>query len=71
MHRALATRHLSSSPGPHQMLHDRLNGRITTDQQGGVQLVVDGIALEMDDFAAILASHEGWTFELRIVDPVE
>ena len=53
------------------MLHDRLSGRITSDGEGAVLLVVDGITLGIDDLASILASHEGWAFELQIVDAVE
>jgi hypothetical protein len=34
-------------------------------------LVVDGIALGIDDLASILASHEGWVFELQIQDGLE
>ena len=37
----------------------------------GVALVVDGVALSVEDLASILASHEGWDFELRIVDGLE
>jgi hypothetical protein len=71
MYRALATRHVSGSPGAYRMLHDRLSGRITSDGEGAVLLVVDGITLGIDDLASILASHEGWAFELQIVDAVE
>ena len=71
MRRALATRHVTGSPGAYQMLHDNLNGRITSDGKGGVALVVDGIALGIEDLASILAAHEGWGFELRIVDALE
>ena len=71
MYRALATRHISGSPGGYRMLHDQLSGRITADGQGGVLLVVDGIALGIEDLASILASHEGWAFELQIVDSLE
>jgi len=53
------------------MLHDRLRGRITSDGEGGVVLVVDGIVLGMEDLASILAAHEGWGFELQIVDGLE
>jgi len=71
MYRALATRHVTGSPGAYRMLHDRLSGRITSDGKGDVALVVDGIALGIDDLASILASHEGWGFELQIVDALE
>jgi hypothetical protein len=71
MHRGLATRHISGAPGDYHMLHDRLTGRITSDGKGGLLLVVDGIALGLEDLASILESHEGWNFELQIVDGLE
>jgi len=71
MYRALATRHVTGSPGAYRMLHDRLNGRITSDGKGGVVLVVDGIPLGIEDLASILASHEGWGFDFQIVDALE
>jgi len=71
MYRGLATRHVTGAPGGFRMLHDRLRGRITSDGEGGVVLVVDGIVLGMEDLASILAAHEGWGFELQIVDGLE
>jgi hypothetical protein len=71
MHRGLATRHVSGSPGAYRMLHDKLSGRITSDGKGGVGLVVDGIVLGIEDLASILEAHEGWGFELQIVDALE
>ena len=71
MHHGLATRHVTGSPGDYRMLHERLTGRIAWQRQGGVVLVVDGITLEIEDLAEILRSHEGWSFELKIVDALE
>jgi hypothetical protein len=71
MHRGLAARHITGSPGDYRMLHDRLSGRITSDGKGGVLLVVDGIALGLEDLGSILESHEGWSFELQILDGLE
>ena len=71
LYRALATRHVTGSPGAYRMLHDTLSGRVTSDGKGGVVLVVDGVALDVENVASILASHEGWGFELRIVDALE
>ncbi|MBZ5638867.1 MAG: hypothetical protein LAO51_08950 [Acidobacteriia bacterium] len=71
MHRGLATRHITGSPGGHTLLHDRLTGRITSDGQRGVVLVVDGTPLDIDDLASILGSHEGRCFDLRILDALE
>ena len=71
MRRGLAIRHVTGSPGDYRMLHDRLSGRITSDGKGGLLLIVDGIALALEDLASILGSHEGWGFELQIVDGLE
>ena len=71
MYRGLATRHITGSPGRYRMLHDTLNGRITSDAEGGVVLVVDGVPLGIDDLAEIFASHEGWGFEMQIRDALE
>jgi hypothetical protein len=71
MYRGLATRHISGSPGAYRMLHDRLSGRITSDGEGGVLLIVDGTPLGIDDLASILECHEGWGFEMQIVDALE
>ncbi|MDZ4803390.1 MAG: hypothetical protein SGI90_00835 [Candidatus Eisenbacteria bacterium] len=71
MRRALATRHLSGSAGSPQMMHDTLRGRITSDGDRGVLFVVDGIPLELDKFAGMLASLEGWEFELQIKSALE
>jgi len=68
MRRGLATRHVTGSAGDYQMTHDQLRGRISSDRDAGVFLVVDGIPLAMEDVAQILSTHEGWVFELRIVD---
>ena len=69
--RGLATRHITRENGCTQMLHDELNGRITSDGHGGVTLVVDGTPLGIEDLAALLRTHEGWEFQLRIVDALE
>jgi hypothetical protein len=68
MYRGLATRHIAGSADGYRMLHDRLTGRIASDGDGGVVVVVDGIALSMADLASLLAAHEGWNFDLQIVD---
>ena len=54
-----------------QLKDDRLSGRITSDGEDGGVLVVDGVPLGIDDLASILASHEGWGFEMGIVDVLE
>ena len=71
MQRGLATRHVTGSPGDYRMMHDQLSGRITADRDAGVLLVVDGVPLTIEDLAEILSTHEGWGFELKIVDALE
>lgn len=71
MHRALAMRHVTRKSGDYVMLHDVLRGRITWSEPDGIQLIVDGTPLGVDQLAAILAGHEGWEFELRIRDALE
>ena len=71
MYRGLATRHITGRRGEYRMLHDSVAGRITSDGDGGVLLVVDGIPLTLAELASILASHEGWSFELQIRDSLE
>jgi len=61
MYRGLATRHITRSVHGYPMLHDKLSGRIASDANGGVVVVVDGIPLSIDDLADILISHEGWS----------
>ena len=71
MARRLATRHITTSQHAPRMLHDTVVGRIATDGEGQAALIVDGIPLRIEDLESILRSHEGWEFELRIVDAVE
>jgi hypothetical protein len=71
MSRGLATRHITASDGLLRMLHDTLKGRITSAGEGRVALVVDGIPLSIEEIETLLQSHEGWDFELRIVDSLE
>ena len=47
------------------MLHDHLVGRITADGEGGTILVVDGLAVSLDELARMLEGLEGWEFETR------
>ena len=71
MYRGLATRHITRSLHGYRMLHDKLSGRIASDGNRGVLVVVDGIPLSIDDLAHILISHEGWSFDLTIIDSLE
>ncbi len=68
---ALASRHVTGSSGDRRLLHDRLRGRIASDGSGGVILIVDGLPLDIDNLATVLGTHEGWEFELQIVDALE
>jgi hypothetical protein len=68
MYRGVATRHITGSPGAYKMLHDRLRGRITSDGNGSVVLVVDGVRFDIQNLGSMLLTHEGWEFELQIVD---
>ena len=70
MARGLARRHLSSAKGPAEMLHDSIDGRISS-RDGEVVVVVDGVPLDIDDLDGFLAVREGWGFELRITDSLE
>lgn len=71
MRREMSTRHLSLGRGGVQMSHDTMRGRITSDGERGVLLVVDGAPVSVDELANILSTHEGFTFELRIRDSLE
>ena len=53
------------------MLHDKLSGRIMSDGNGGVVLVVDGLAVGAETLATMLLTHEGWSFDLQITDGLE
>ena len=70
MYRGLATRHITRSTHGYRMLHDKLSGRIASDGNGGAVVVVDGIALSIDELAHILISHE-WNFDLKVIDSLE
>ena len=69
MYRTLAMRHITKQGSSYQMMHNMLRGRITWSHDKGVMLVVDGIALELEDLREILEIHEGWQFRLEIADP--
>ncbi len=66
--RSMATRHLGRD---RSMLHDTLTGRITSGGDQGALLVIDGIAIDVDELARLLRTYEGSEFKLRIKDPLE
>jgi hypothetical protein len=66
----LATKYLLAAEGEPTLSHDVLCGYISCDlTTGGAVLVVDGQPISMSQLERILATHEGWQVELRIVDP--
>lgn len=71
MERGMATRHIRGQAGAYELRHDTLRGRISSDERGRVVLIVDGRPLTTDNLMSILATHEGWELELRIVDALE
>jgi hypothetical protein len=71
MHRGLATRHIVGAPGGYQMMHDTLSGRISCEDVERPLLIVDGVALDVEDLSRMLLSREGWSFKLEIIDPLE
>jgi hypothetical protein len=71
MYRGVATRHITGRAGTYRMLHDTLRGHIASDGDGGAVLVVDGLPVGVENLASMLLTHEGWEFELRIVDALE
>jgi hypothetical protein len=48
-----------------------MKASLTAHGQLTALVVVDGIPLSIDDLAHILISHEGWSFDLRIIDSLE
>jgi len=62
----LSVRHLFGQEGRLSLTHDRLRGRIAAD---GV--VVDGTFLTFDQLAELLQAHEGFQFDLKIVDSTD
>ena len=71
MYRAMATRHITGKPGDYRMLHDSIEGRITSNGNAGALLIVDGVPVSMEEFEAMLRTHEGWSFTLQIEDALE
>jgi hypothetical protein len=69
--RGLATRCIGGTHGDYHMLHNELRGRITSDKQRGVLLVVDGIPLEIHKLESFLRTHEGSEFKIAIADALE
>jgi hypothetical protein len=59
----LSIRHLAVQHGRMILTHDRLRGHIS---YGGV--VVDGTFLTFEQLAELMQTHEGFQFDLKIVD---
>ena len=68
MHRSLATRHISRRGSRYMPLHDTLRGRITWSRDRGLMLIIDGLALTLEELGKILEMHEGWQFRLEVAD---
>ena len=68
MHRCLATRHITRRGSRYMPLHDTLRGRITWSRDRGLMLIIDGIALTLEELGKILEMHEGWQFRLEVAD---
>jgi hypothetical protein len=71
MRRGLATRYIRESQFGYELTHDQIRGRIESDLEGGISLIVDGLPLSIDDLAQILSAYEGWTLSLRVEDGLE
>lgn len=70
MARALSVRYLSGTAEDREPMHDVVAGRITyTDDAEEPGLVVDGRFLSWEHLGRMVASHEGWDFEFRFIDP--
>ncbi|MFA6959106.1 MAG: hypothetical protein WC538_24800 [Thermoanaerobaculia bacterium] len=67
--RELATRYLAPNAESPELLHDILRGYISCDRAGKAILVVDGRAVSIEQLGEVLATHEGFTFQLTITDP--
>jgi hypothetical protein len=71
MGRELSVRYLAGPPGERHLRHESMRGRITWSAETGVELVVDGQPLDMENLEQILGTHEGWGFELKILEKGE
>ena len=71
MCRGLSCRHLTGRPSADHVLQDTLKGHIARSDETGVVLVVAGKAVSTENLATILGGHEGWTFELTVIDALD
>jgi hypothetical protein len=75
MRRALAVRHLNHSDHGLQIVDPRVvRGRIEWDSAHDSRLpllVIDGQAIDWEQFGHMLMAYEGWQFQLRIADKSE
>lgn len=71
LYQVINTRHLDrqGAAGARWITHDVIRGRIASDTESGQPvIVVDGEALSWEDFGAALLTHEGFDFELRLLE---
>jgi hypothetical protein len=65
---ALATRHIEEvAPGDFQATHQTVRGRISSAERE-VAFVIDGQLLTLEQFGKMLATFEGFEFQLDIQD---
>lgn len=65
---------LSRNPHTHQTVttDDKVRGRVSFDPDGGpCRVVIDGLAMDWDELLQLLASYEGWRFQLTLTDRCE
>ena len=64
----LATRHIEElAPGDFQATHQTVRGRISY-AEGEVAFVIDGQLLTLEQFGKLIATFEGFEFQLQIQD---
>jgi len=64
----MATRHIEElAPGDFQATHQTLRGRISY-AEGAVAFVIDGQLLTLQQFEKLIATFEGFEFQLEIQD---
>jgi hypothetical protein len=62
----LATRYLIRGNGRRHLGHDKAVGHI-----GYGSAVIDGEEVSFDELTSMLQTYEGWSFELRVLDPFD
>lgn len=68
MYKALAQRHISKKDGEYFPLHDLIEGRITSDENGELAVVVDGICLSARQLLGLFETYGGFQFKLSFAE---